>query len=463
MFELRDYQKEAIEGIYNSLKKGNKCIVVQSPPRTGKTVIMSEIARRATLKGNRVLFIVHRKEIIDQTTKTFKKQNVDLSLADFGMVQTLTRNIEKIKEPKIIFIDEGHHALAKTYQRILNAFPNAIKLLFTATPQRTSRQQLDIIATDIVLGRQIQDLINQGMLAPFKYYSVGNFNRENLKKNSTGEFTNKSIEEEFDKKIYGDVIEHYKKFANGKQAVVYCYSVENAIETADAFKACGISAVEVDGNTDKEKRDEIISDFRNGKIQVMTNVELFTEGLDLPNVDCVIMTRPTSSLALYLQFSMRCLNPRENKEAVIIDHVGNWKQFGLPNDIRDWEEAMTSKKIKRKKSNEITNNVRQCDNCLSVFYSSDVKDNRCPICNEEIQKSYEMKVTNDELIEIDEQQISKRQKIAEMMLENAVYKNVVGKKVSELSNKAELEAYAKLNNYKKGWVYYQMKKRGWCK
>ena len=153
MFQLRDYQEETINDIYSSMRKGNRTIVVQQPPRTGKTVIMSEIARRATAKGNRVLFVVHRKEIVDQATATFKEQNVDMNLAQLGMVQTIARHINEIPEPQVIFIDEGHHSLAKTYQRIIDAFPNAIKLLFTATPQRTGNKQLDLIADDIVLGK----------------------------------------------------------------------------------------------------------------------------------------------------------------------------------------------------------------------------------------------------------------------------------------------------------------------
>lgn len=117
MFELRPYQKETIKKVLISMKHGNRCIIVQQPPRTGKTVIFSEIARRTTLKKNRVLFLVHRREILDQTITTFKKQKVDLNLTTLGMVQTLTRHIENIPEPRLIIVDEGHRALAKSYQK----------------------------------------------------------------------------------------------------------------------------------------------------------------------------------------------------------------------------------------------------------------------------------------------------------------------------------------------------------
>lgn len=425
---------------------------------------MSEIARRATVKGNRVLFIVHRKEIIDQATATFKKQNVDMNLAQLGMVQTITRHVDEIPEPKVIFVDEGHHSLAKTYQRILDKFPNAIKLLFTATPQRTGKQQLDQIADDIVLGKSIKWLTEHGNLAPFKYYSIDDIDRSKLKKNSTGDFTQDSMENAVNRKIYGNVVKHYQKLALNKQAVVYCYSIENAIKVAQEFNDNGISAVEVDGDTDPIKRDEIIEQFRKGKIKILTNVNLFTEGLDLPDIDCVIMVRPTASLALYLQFSMRCLNPREGKMAIIIDHVANWKEFGLPTEDRDWEKAMQTKEgTKKKKTQQPTNSPLQCDHCYAVFYRNELtSDNLCPYCGFEIsKKQLELQSTNDRLIEINESNL-RVNRLNKIMKDN-VMKNVANKRPSELKTMKEFQAYAKLHNYKPGWAWFmfnKIKKKG---
>ena len=133
MFQLRSYQTETIDKITASIQAGHNSIIVQQPPRTGKTVIMADIARRATAKGNRILFVVHRKEIVDQVVKTFKANDVDMNLATIGMVQTITRRVSTLETPSIIFVDEAHHALSKTYRRILDAFPDALKLLFTAT------------------------------------------------------------------------------------------------------------------------------------------------------------------------------------------------------------------------------------------------------------------------------------------------------------------------------------------
>lgn len=155
-FKLRPYQSETIAKILDSMRHGNKRIIVQQPPRTGKTVIMADIARRTTDKGNRVMFLIHRKEVLDQAKATFKANGVDMDLATMGMVQTLTRRVKTLPEPQLIFIDEAHHAIAKSYQRILKAFPNAYVLLFTATPVRTGHDQLDKITDAIIPGKSIK-------------------------------------------------------------------------------------------------------------------------------------------------------------------------------------------------------------------------------------------------------------------------------------------------------------------
>ncbi|WP_421487185.1 DEAD/DEAH box helicase, partial [Limosilactobacillus fermentum] len=172
MFELRNYQQKTVNDVYQSMRHGNRRIIVQQPPRTGKTVIMAEIARKTTSKGNRVMFIIHRKEVLAQAKTTFRKQDVNMNLATMGMVQTLTRRVNKLTEPQLILIDEAHHALSQSYRRIIDAFPNAYILYFTATPIRTGHDQLDQIADDIIVGKSIKWLTQHGFLAPFKYYGL---------------------------------------------------------------------------------------------------------------------------------------------------------------------------------------------------------------------------------------------------------------------------------------------------
>lgn len=419
---------------------------------------MAEIARRTTANNNRVMFLIHRKEVLDQAIKTFNEQGVNPDLLTAGMVQTLTRRVDKLPMPDVILVDEAHHALAKSYQRILSKFPKAIVLLFTATPHRTGRMQLDQIADDIIVGQSIHELTDKGFLAPFRYFQPPNdFNSKLLKRSSTGDFTSESMEQAMSTKIFGHIVKQYKRIANGMQAVVYTYSVDSAIKIAKEFNSEGISAVEVDGTTAKEKRDLVVSKFRNQEIKILVNVNLFTEGVDLPNVDCVIMARPTASLALYLQFSMRCLNPRPGKTAIIIDHANNFKTFGYPDDDRDWKRAIKSGKQKSKTL--LTDpglSIVTCDYCFAVVKASEVKNGRCPICGKPIKVHEAKPISDVDLVEATKE----RQRLIKEIVKNDLLKKVANKSVSELHTMKELQAYAKLHSYKPGWAWFQAKRKG---
>lgn len=419
---------------------------------------MAEIARRTTKNNNRVMFLIHRKEVLQQAVKTFNNQDVNPDLLTAGMVQTLTRRVDKLPIPDVILVDEAHHALAKSYQRILNRFPKAIVLLFTATPHRTGRVQLDQIADDIIVGQSIHELTDKGFLAPFRYFQPpGDFDSKLLKRGSTGDFTNDSMQQAMNTKIFGHIVKQYKRIAPGMQAVVYTYSIDSAIKIAAEFNEAGISARSVNGKTPQDMRDHIVRMFRDQRIKILVNVNLFTEGVDLPNVDCVIMARPTASLSLYLQFSMRCLNPRPGKTAIIIDHANNFKTFGYPDDDRDWKQAIKSGKQKSKTL--LTDpglSIITCDYCFAVVKASEVKDGKCPICGKPIKVHEAKPISDIDLVEA----TKARKQLVKKILHDNVYQNVINKSVGELHTMAELQAYAKIHGYKPGWAFFQAKRKG---
>ena len=419
---------------------------------------MAEIARRTTANNKRVMFLIHRREVLKQAVDTFMNQGVNPDLLTAGMVQTLTRRVDKLPTPDVILVDEAHHALAKSYQNILNKFPKAIVLLFTATPHRTGRVQLDQIADDIIVGQSIHELTEKGFLAPFRYFQPpGDFDSSLLKRGSTGDFTNDSMQQAMSTKIFGHIVKQYKRIAPGMQAVVYTYSIDSAIKIAAEFNSEGISAVEVDGTTSKEKRAVAVRKFRDQKIKILVNVNLFTEGVDLPNVDCVIMARPTASLALYLQFSMRCLNPRPGKTAIIIDHANNFKSFGYPDDDRDWKQAIKSGKQKSKTLlKDPGMSIVTCDYCFAVVKASEVKDGKCPICGKPIKVHEAKPISDVDLVEATRERKARIKQI----IQDQVMTNIVDKPVSELKSLSELQAYARLHGYKPGWAWYQAKRKG---
>lgn len=443
--KLRDYQEELVNGIKQSMIAGNHSIIVQSPPRSGKTVVMAHIAKGATDKNNKVLFFSHRKEINEQVYKTFENNEVNMNLVTIGGVQSLVRKLDKLDEPTIILIDEAHHSKATSYKKIIDYFPNAYKLLFTGTPIRLDGSGFDDIAEAIVLGKSVKWLQEHGRIAPFKYYAPLMINESALKKRA-GEFTKGSVDETMKTVIYGDVIKHYEKLAKGKQAIVYTHSVEASENVSKAFNEAGYNSIAVSGKTPREARETAMRAFRNGDLKIMVNCELFTEGIDLPNVDVCIMLRPTQSLSLYLQFAMRALNPREGKTAIIIDHVGNVERFGLLNQDREWSLQGIVKKKQTAKIGEPT--VRVCEKCFATFWSSERTCPDCGFTNPPTAKEIEI-MREAELTEINEQKQQKIKKRVETYITADMCRNM-----------DELKEYRDQHGYKNGWVWYMAKKIG---
>ena len=434
--ELRNYQSELVNGIKQSILRGNKRIMVQSPPRSGKTVVMAHIAKGATDKGNTVLFFSHRKEINEQVVNTFKRNGVDMELVTIDSVTKVARNLDRISEPSIILIDEAHHVKAKTYLKIIEYYTNSVVLMFTGTPARLDGSGFDDIADDIVLGKSVKWLQENGNIAPFKYYAPSLIDTTNLKKRG-GEFTKKSVDDTMKRVIYGDVIRHYEKLAKGKQAIVYTHSVEASESVSNTFNEHGYSSIAISGKTPPEERERAMRAFRDGELTIMVNCELFTEGIDLPNVDVCIMLRPTQSLSLYLQFAMRALNPREGKTAIIIDHVGNVNRHGLPNDDREWSLSGVSKQKQKAKLGEPT--TRTCDECYATFWSA---ERICPLCGHENQP------TKEEIEILREIELEERRQAINEKVETFVTSD-------QCQTIAELQAFAKQHGYKPGWVFVQ--------
>lgn len=334
-FSLYDYQLELIDGIYKELTNGHKHVMVVSPAGSGKTVTMAEIAKRTTDKGNRVLFVVHRVEIVNQVKNSFTKHGVNMDLADVGMIKTIERKKDKLTHPDVVFVDEAHHSLAATYKRLLAQFDNVVQLMFTATPVRLSGEGFRDVADSMVIGKSVSWLIEHKRLAPFEYYAPTLFDLESLKA-SRGDYTNKSMHEASKKVIFGDVVKSYQRIANNTQAFVYAVDVESSKAVVQAFNDAGIPAAHVDGKTHKDERAALMNSFRDGDIKILSNAELFLEGVDVPNVETVIQLRPTKSLSMYIQFAMRSMRYVPGKVAKIIDHVGNYAIHGFPDTDHDW-------------------------------------------------------------------------------------------------------------------------------
>lgn len=449
MFILRNYQKKLISNLKQSLLSGNHNVVVQSPAGSGKTVTMAAIAKSATDKHNNVLFIVHRREIVEQVKQTFKAYGVDMALCYVGMVQTVTRRLEKLDKPQLILVDECHHALAKSYTRIFEYFEQANVVGFTATPIRLSGQGLSKVFDDLILGPQIDWLIDNNFLAPYEYYSVKLIDDKKLKKNSTGDFSSKSMDSASKNIIYGDVIKTYKRVASNTKTIIYTHNVESSIKVAKEFNEAGFKALQVDGKTPKDKRKQAMDDFRSDKITILVNAELYGEGVDVPDCQTVVMLRPTESLSLFIQQSMRCMRYKPNKKATIIDHVANYTRFGLPDTPRTWSLEGRDKK---KKASGSDVPIRTCPHCFAVISAA---YSTCPICGYEI---------GADKSELKSDKSAKMEKINKTEFKTD-YSNVKYGRMNPKDAKSPEEMYkiAKAKGYKPGWAYHQIIAKGWMK
>lgn len=442
---LRAYQADLVNKVSVAWHKGRKAPCIVLPCGGGKSVIVAEMAKKATLNGKQVLFIVHRKELCDQIDKTFRWWGVDMRYCKIMMVQTACRRLNKIPYPSLIITDENHHSKALSYKKIYDYFSASYRVGVTATPVRLDGSGLKDVNDELIIGVSAKWLIENHCLAPYDYYAPNVADISDIKVRN-GEYDVKSAESVMiERKVFGDVISYYKKYADGLQAVCYCTTVKHSKQMAEKFSESGIEAVHIDGKTPKSERDKIIENFRRGAIDILCNVDLISEGFDVPDCNCVIMLRPTKSLTLYIQQSMRCMRYREGKRAVILDHVGNYARFGMPDDDREW--SLEGRK-KKKSEKEISGEERlyQCQNCYAVFslFENGERVKKCPQCDEPIPKKIRKEIQSDTETEI--------QKIEGFRI------NL--KTPDDCKNYKELLDYAKSHGYKTGWAYYQARNRG---
>lgn len=364
-----------------------------------------------------------------------------MRFCDVMMVQTATRRRAKLAKPALIMTDENHHSLAASYKNIYEQFPDVLRVGVTATPVRLNGDGLGDVNDKLIVGVSAKWLIENKCLAPYDYYAPNIADLTGLH-TKMGEYVTAEIEKAMIKKaVFGDAITYYRQLASGKKAICYCASIKHSLAMAEAFCAAGITACHIDGETPPAERSRIISAFRNGEIAILCNVDLISEGFDVPDCECAILLRPTQSLTLYIQQSMRCMRYREGKRAVIIDHVGNYARFGMPDEDREWTLDKKDRSAKREK-NEVS--VKMCPECFRSFNPENFEDKRhCPFCGYEFPKAER-----------------------EICLESAVQlKRIEGFRLhfdapESCQSYEDLLDYAKRKGYKTGWAYYQAKRRG---
>ena len=375
---LRKYQEHLLNKVKVSARTNNSILAVL-PCGGGKTIMFAYMCENHIKKhpDGYIWFLVHRQELIDQTIKTFDENHISRDNVLIAMVQTVSRHLDRYLKPSLIVFDEAHHATAKTWTNIITYFPSIPIIGLTATPCRLDGSSLGAIFGELAIGVSAEWLIRNKYLSEYDYYAPKiNFD-ESLWKLKGSDYDLTIVADSFERaKIYGDVL---KYIDTNKKTIIYAPSIKFSKQLAEKI---GPICKHFDGDTPKEERKQIISDFRSGKIKILTNVDLIGEGFDVPDCDCCILLRPTMSVALYIQQSMRCLRYKEGKRAVIYDLVGNVYKHGMPTDEREWS---LNKKVKcRNISGEKDILVRTCRNCYRIYKGTDPI---CPYCGNDNHKT----------------------------------------------------------------------------
>lgn len=376
--QLYEYQKDMLRQIENAFVT-HQSVMVQMPTGTGKTVLISEVVKREErrVKNPCVWIVVHRRELVEQIKETLERrlgtsldaEREESSVIEVFSIQWLTRHYQELEErPSLIVIDEAHHAVAKTYEEVMNAYPNAKKLGVTATPCRLTRRGFTDLFEVLLCSHSIPKFIKEGYLSDFDYISL-NPNSEDQKKidglekrAADGDYNIAEMQEVLDcKPSIERLYQTIKDFASGKKGIVYAINIEHAEHIAEYYREQGLAAVAISSKTPKEERRRMIELFKEGSagdkpycaslslittvgqdetpkgIQILVNVDLFGEGFDCPDVEFIQLARPTLSLAKYLQMVGRGLRVAKGKECcTLLDNVGLYRLFGLPTTDWDW-------------------------------------------------------------------------------------------------------------------------------
>ena len=350
--------KERIDVAFRSYQS----VMVQMPTGTGKTVLLSEVVKseEQRVKNPWVWIVVHRRELVEQirdtlntmlscpystldTTSPLLSENSRIKVMS---IQWLSRHYQDMAEkPSLIVIDEAHHAVAKTYAEVMNAYPEAKKLGVTATPCRLNKKGFTDLFEVLLQSWPTKKFIADGRLSLYDYMSIKADSIDQrmvfglTKRGADGDFSLKEMSEELDvQPSIERLCDTILRYASNKKGIVYAIDIKHAEHIAEHYRVHGIHAVAISSKTPNDERRLTIDKFKAGLIQVLVNVDLFGEGFDCPDVEFIQLARPTLSLAKYLQQVGRGMRVFEGKKfCLILDNVGLYRLFGLPSDERDWQ------------------------------------------------------------------------------------------------------------------------------
>lgn len=392
--KLFDYQEDMKERIEKALRL-HRSVMAQMPTGTGKTYLLTAVIDSFVSNNpiEKVWIVAHRRELVSQIDETVRKfhsysaSNTSslLSSVKAMSIQWLMRHYDEIEEePGMIVIDEAHHALAKTYKEMWERFPKAKFLGLTATPCRLNGKGFTDLFDVLVQSWGVPEFISKGRLATYDFVSIksdGVTQRliDSLqKRGADGDYQNKEMDMLLNKKPSIErLYRSLEEYGKDRKGIVYAINISHAQKITKLYQEHGVKAIAIDSKTPAAERQQDIEAFKKGDIQVLVNVDIFSEGFDCPDVEFVQLARPTLSLAKYLQMVGRGLRVAKGKKnCVIIDNVGLYRVFGLPSQVWNWN-AMFEGKLKVGKKKETAKErefflMNEKQDCIQIHPDSEM-------------------------------------------------------------------------------------------
>jgi DNA repair protein RadD len=397
MTELWEFQRKAVADFEAAVARGKKRVAFVAPTGGGKTVIAAEAIRRAREQGQHVLVLAHRREIIAQTHKKLSDQGIRAGIIQAGVdprplepVQVASigtlwsraflSDAMQLPPANLLVIDECHHATARTYKKIIEAYPDAILLGLTATPCRGDGRGLGGIFEEMIETPQVAELIELGHLVKSRVYAPVDPDLRGVDSRS-GDYVEGQLADRMDQpKLVGDVVSHWHKFGERRKTVVFAVNVAHSIHLREEFCRSGVRAEHIDGSTPGDERDASLARLESGEIEVVTNCAVLTEGWNMPEVGCCILARPTKKMGLYRQMVGRVIRAAPGKsDAIILDHSGAVYRHGRPEDPVVWTldpDRFAGNPTHPARQQESGSRLVECTQCTALR----VGGQPCPHC-----------------------------------------------------------------------------------
>jgi DNA repair protein RadD len=385
--QLRPYQLRAIADLRGKIRAGVNALVLVSPTGSGKTVIASHIIDSSVALGRRVLFVAHRKELVDQASAKLSALQVPHGVlmstypadptapVQVASVQTAVRR-DLPAGFDLVIIDECHHAAAESYSKIIATQPGATVLGLTATAFRADGRGLGDTFGGYVQVATVQELTDMGFLVPARYWAPSAADMRGVRKTAGDYDQAECAERSMKPKLIGDIVAHYRRVAPGERAICFAVNVAHSQAITTAFRAAGIAADHLDAETPRADRERILAGLAGGRLSVVCNCGILSEGYDNPAVSVCIQARPTMSLGLHLQQVGRVLRPHHGKQcAKILDHAGNVARHGFATDEHPVDLAEGVRKSRG--AGSLAPSVTTCRKCYAVVVSG---TEQCPCC-----------------------------------------------------------------------------------